>query len=130
MTTLVSVTDDTTARLLALALNAATAKHIAIAQNIANANNDGYRPLKVDFDAQVALFKDQLLDPRNDAASARVFDALQTAVTIMPAGDEPAKVQLDVEVAKMAQNTVHYEALLSAHNSMAALLRFAINGGR
>lgn len=130
MTPINGITDDATTRLIALALNAASAKHMAIAQNIANANNDDYQPLKVDFDAQIALFKDDLLDRRNDATAARIIDSLQSATMISPDDSAESKVQLDVEVAKMAQNTVHYQALLSAYNSMTSLLSLAINGGR
>src|SRR5258706_14459440 len=110
--TLTGVTGDTTSMLISLALNAATAKHIALAQNIANVNNEGYRPLRVDFDERVAFYKNQLLDPRNDAMSMRLLETLRSATTVVETNDATGwKVQLDAEMAKMAQNTVHYEAL-------------------
>lgn len=125
------VASDTTSMLIAAALNAAQAKHLAIAQNIANVNNEGFRPLSVNFDERVAFFKHQLLDPRQDAATARVAETLREATAIVEARDSAGgKIQLDAEVAKMVQNTVHYEALLAAHGKMSSMLRTAINGGR
>jgi|SRR3990172_4367577 len=131
MTQLTAITNDTTSALVSLALNAAMAKHAAIAQNIANANNDGYRPVQVDFDRQVALFKEQLLNRDNDGAAGRAIDGLSATVRITEAPESSVdKVQIDAEVAKMTQNAVHYQALLAAHGKMAGLLRLAINGGR
>ncbi|HLF22350.1 MAG TPA: hypothetical protein VI565_00400 [Burkholderiales bacterium] len=131
MTQLTAITNDTTSALVSLALNAAMAKHAAIAQNIANANNDGYRPVQVDFDRQVALFKEQLLNRDNDGAAGRAIDGLSATVRITEAPESSVdKVRIDAEVAKMTQNAVHYQALLAAHGKMAGLLRLAINGGR
>lgn len=130
MTELAPVSSTTTETLISLALNAATMKHMALAQNIANVNNDGYRPVQVDFDSQVALFRDQLLTRGNDSSTARALETLRSAVTISESNDPTAKVQLDVEVAKMTQNAVHYQALLAARGKMSSMLRTAINGGR
>ena len=125
------VASDTTSMLVAAALNAAAAKHLALAQNIANANNEGYRPLAVNFDERLAFYKSQLLDPRNDAVSVRVAQTLNEATALVPAtGSTSGKIQLDAEIAKMVQNTVHYEALLGARNKLSSMLRTAINGGR
>jgi flagellar basal-body rod protein FlgB len=125
------VASDTTSMLIAAALNAAAAKHLAIAQNIANVNNEGFRPLSVNFDERVAFFKNQLLDSRRDSATVRVAETLREATAIVEApGSTSGKIQLDAEVAKMVQNTVHYEALLAAHGKMSSMLHTAINGGR
>lgn len=128
MTPLTAVADDTTSRLVAAALNAATAQHYAIAQNIANANNEGYRPVRVDFEAQLAMLKDRLLDRRHDASSRRLLQGLQPALTVSEAPE--AKVRLDVEMANMARNTIQYQALLVAKGKLTSLLRAAITGGR
>jgi flagellar basal-body rod protein FlgB len=130
MSDITAVSGSTTSELVTLALNAATNRHMAIAQNIANVNNEGYRPLQVDFERQVAMFKQQLLDPGRDAGSARAFDALRNATQISEVPDTAAKVQLDVEVAKMVQNTMYYQALLTARSKLSSLVRMAISGGR
>lgn len=130
MSEISSITNSTTSMLVTLALNASSAKHMAIAQNIANVNTEGYRPLQVDFDAQVALFKDQLLNRGNDAAAGRAIEALRAGVKITEAPEAQGKVQLDAEVAKMTQNAIHYQTLLTARSKLSSLVRMAISGGR
>jgi len=129
MTPINPVSDDVTSRLVTLALNAALARHGAIATNIANANNEDYRPLRVDFDAQLALVQGRLVDRRFDASAARLIDSLNggLAPTVDPQAD---KVQIDAETAHMVQNAVHYQSVLAAYNKMLALTRMAISGGR
>ena len=128
MSEISAVTSSTTSMLVSLALNAATAKHMALAQNIANVNNEGYRPLQVDFEQQVAMFRDQLLNRGNDAASGRALETLRSGLQITEAPE--AKVQLDVEVAKMTQNAIHYQTLLAARSKLSSLVRMAISGGK
>src|SRR5687768_8380514 len=99
MNDITAVSSSTTSALVNLALNAATARHMAIAQNIANANNDGYRPLQVDFEEQVALFKEQLLNPRNDGVATRAIESMTSMTQIREVPDTAAKVQLDTEIA-------------------------------
>ncbi|HEX9812993.1 MAG TPA: flagellar basal body protein [Burkholderiales bacterium] len=130
MTSLTALGNDATSALVSLALDAAASKHLAIAQNIANANNEGYRPLRVEFDRQLALFRNELLDRGDDARATRLVDTLRSSTVATEEPQAAAKVQLDVEVAKMAENTVHYQALLAARGKMASLVRIAINGGR
>jgi flagellar basal-body rod protein FlgB len=131
MIDITAVTSETTSQLVRLALNAASAKHMAIAQNIANVNTDGYQPMRVDFERQVGLFRDQLLDRRQDGESARVLEDLRSSALIEQAPEPGAEqVELDSEVAKMVQNSLHYQALLAAHGKLASILRMAVTGGR
>lgn len=131
MTDIAPITSNTTSELISLALNAATMRHTAIAQNIANVNTEGYRPLQVDFDRQVALFKDQLLSSGNDASTSRAIRSLNSSIKMSEVEENDAsKVQLDVEIAKMTQNAIHYQALLTAKGKMSSFLRMAISGGR
>lgn len=112
-----------------MALNAALARHNAVATNIANANNENYRPLRLQFDEQLALFQNRLVDGRYDASNSRLLQSLGSSVALI---EDPtaAKVQLDVETARMVQNAVHYQALLAAHGKLNAIIRMAISGGR
>lgn len=131
MNGITAITSETTSQLVALALNAATAQHMAIARNIANVNTEGYRPVHVDFERQIAMFRDQLLDSRHDAESARVLETLRPETMVEQAPDAGGtKVELDSEVAKMVQNAVHYQALLAAHGKLTSILRMAVTGGR
>lgn len=123
------VLSNVTKDLVALALNAALARHNAMATNIANANTEGFRPLSIRFDEQVAMFQGRLVDRRYDASASRLIDSLQGSLgaTESPTAE---KVQLDAEVARMVQNAVHYQALLTAKSKMSAITRMAISGGR
>lgn len=129
MITTQPVAGDVTTQLVSLALNASLARHAAIATNIANANTEGYRPVRVSFDEQIALVQDRLVNRRYDASAPRLIESLQRSMR--PSENlSVAKVQLDAETAHMVQNAVHYQALLAAHNKMHAITRLAISGGR
>ena len=123
------VSGDVTKELVMLALNAALARHNAIATNIANVNSDGFRPLHIRFDDQLAMFQSRLVSQRYDASAGGLIESLKSSMvpTIDPTTE---KVQLDREVARMVQNSVQYQALLSAQGKMTAITRMAISGGR
>jgi len=123
------VSGDVTSQLVSLALNAALARHMAAATNIANANNEGYSPLHVSFDDQLAAMRNRFTDRRFDASAGRLIESLQGSIRPV---ENPAaeRVQLDVETSRMVQNAVQYQALLSGLNKMTAITRMAISGGR
>lgn len=129
MTPINPVSGDVTKELVGLALNAALARHNAIATNIANANDENYQPLRLQFDEQLALFQDRLVNGRYDASTTGLLRSLRSSVAL---ADDPTadKVQLDAETARMVQNAVHYQALLAAHGKLSAITRMAISGGR
>ena len=91
------------------ALDAASLRHQAIAHNIANAHTEGYAPLGVRFDAQLAA-------------------ARRAQPELVRASDEP--VQVDAELVKLSQNTLHYQALLRGIAKHYAILGAAISDGR
>lgn len=120
-----------TAAALGLALDAASLRQQAIAANIANANSSDYVPLGVDFEAQ-------LEDARRGLASrgrmemsdlAGVSPRLAVASQTGPLGLSP-KVMLDVEVSRLAQNAVHYQALVKGLSRHYAILSIAVNDGK
>jgi flagellar basal-body rod protein FlgB len=114
---------------LSLALDAASMRHQAIASNIANANTVGYVPLSVSFenqleDARLALSGSGRLDA---ASLAEVKPAMQHA---LGSGGLPAKVLLDAEAANLAQNSVHFQALLKGLNRHYQILSAATSDGK
>lgn len=111
------------------ALDAATLRHAATARNIANASNPNYQPLRVDFEQQLVLARSELLRRDDDAAARRALQNVQPRLETDALGTA-RKVQLDEEVAKMMQNTVYYQALLTAKGKHSAILRTAIREGR
>jgi len=115
---------------LGLALDAASLRQQAAAANIANAGAEGYAPVRVSFEAQLGDARAALQGHgRLDAASlAGVRPALEPAPP--DARGLPAKVMLDVEVAGMAQNAVHYQALVRALSKHFAVLSAAVSDGK
>lgn len=114
--------DNDVTALVRLALDAASLRHQAIANNIANANSPGYVPLKVNFEEQLAFARGGWRGvPASTAATVRPFIEADAGTT---------RVMLDMEMVKLAQNTVHYQSLLKALDKRGAILGAAVNEGR
>lgn len=117
--------EATTRSMLSLALDAAVLRQQAIASNIANANTAGYVRQTVSFDRQLEALGAVRGDP------ARLARLTHVAPRIEPAGpNASAPVQLDMEVAQMAQNAAHYQALLKGIERQYAILSTAISDGK
>lgn len=112
-----------TGALIRMALDGVSVRQLATANNIANASTPDYAPLRVDFEGQLAgAMREAALGRRADPGR------LVPAVTADPTPG--AKVQLDTEAAQMAQDVLHYQALLRALREQMDLLQTAINDGR
>jgi flagellar basal-body rod protein FlgB len=122
-------TEAVTTSLLRLALDAASMNHQAIANNIANINSPGYRPAQVNFESQLQAVRDAANTGRPVESSmlAGIRPYIERA-DVAPAGDRTAT--LDMEAAKLAENTVHYEALLKVMGMRLSTLGAAINEGK
>jgi flagellar basal-body rod protein FlgB len=121
--------ESITTAALSLALDAASLRQQAFAANIANAGTEGYAPLRVSFEAELEEARGLLRDRGLlDAA------ALSGVEPVLERGPAPAAVApgvlLDVEVSGMAQNAVHYQALLEALSRHYAVLSAAVNDGK
>ena len=120
---------NVTTSALALALDAATLRQQAIASNIANVNTPGYGPLAVSFE-------EQLQDARRTLQSGRALDGtelagVQPAMQALRGPDGlPPKVQLDMEAAKLAQNSMHFQVLLKGLQRHYAVMSSAVSDGR
>jgi len=117
---------------LSLALDAASLRQQAIASNIANANSEGYVPQRVNFDAYVQDAR-RTLNERGQLDTQALRSLADTPLVMEPVLDGagvPAKVQLDGEVAAMAQNAVQYQALLKGLSRHLAVLYSAASDGK
>lgn len=115
---------------LGLALDAAALRQQASAANIANAGTADYVPVAVSFESQLAEARQMLqTHGRLDAASLAGVEPRLEAAPLDGLG-LPAKVQLDVEVARMAQNAVQYQALVKGLAKHYALLAAAVTEGK
>lgn len=106
------------ADLAKLALDAAALRHQAIAHNLANLHSEDYVPLGVRFEAQLRKFK-----AAASAAPARLVPEYER-------GTGPRPQDVDVEMVRLAENTIHYQALLRALGRQMAILGDAIGEGR
>ena len=107
---------------LSLALDAASRRQQAIAANIANAGTEGYTPVRLAFEAHLAEARQTLKD-KGSVDPFALAGVRMELEPVLDASGQPAKVQLDVEVAEMARNAVQYQALtqgLSRHLSILA----------
>lgn len=107
---------------LSLGLEAASRRHQAIAANIANAGTEGYTPVRLAFESHLAEARQAL----RDKGSIDPFALAGVRMELEPVLDaegQPAKVQVDMEMAEMARNAIQYQALtqgLSRHLSILA----------
>jgi flagellar basal-body rod protein FlgB len=122
-------TEAITTDMVKLALDAASLRHQAIANNIANANTAGYAPARVDFERQMEAVRTAL--DQGDAVNKEMLADIQPVIKrSAPHTDADRTAQLDIEVANMAQNTVQYQALLRALGKQMSLISSAIAEGK
>ena len=126
---MVSLIDSNISALLSLALDAASMRHQAIAHNIANVNTPGYQAVGV-------RFEEHMTDARNALAQGRSV-SLSDLSHVRPqffladeAGTANQPVSLDMEVAKLSENTLHQQALLKALNRHFSIISTAISEGK
>ncbi|ROZ63187.1 flagellar basal body protein [Ramlibacter sp. WS9] len=114
---------------LGLALDAASLRHQAIAANIANHATVGYVPQKLDFESQMREAQRVLQSKGSIDAFALSGVRLQLE-PVLDAQGQPAKVQLDEQVADMAQNSVHYQLLARGLSRHLSILSTAASDGK
>jgi len=117
---------------LSLALDAATLRHQVIANNIANAGTEGFVPQRVKFSSQIEEARRQL-DGGRRIDGNQLAAMTEAGVELEPVSigsGLPARVQLDSEVAQMAQNAVHYQALLKGLSRHMGILSTAVSDGK
>jgi flagellar basal-body rod protein FlgB len=122
---------DVTTALLLKALDAATLRHQAIASNLANANSVNYRPLRVNFEEQLGFARAALSG--SGASGLTAADVAGIKPTLEQAAAPragSAAVMLDMEMVKLSQNTLQYQALLKGLNGRGSLIAAAINEGK
>lgn len=110
-----------TSILIAKALDGLAAREAATAQNIANANSEHYRPVRVTFEDSLR------------AAAAAGPDAIADVAPKIEPAPMPAiasEMRLDLEVATASQTAMRYGALLSVLESRGGMMRAVVDGGR
>lgn len=122
-------TEAVTTSMLKLALDAASLNHQAIANNIANINTPGYAPVRVNFEEQMESIRQTL--EQGGRVNPDMLSGIQPVMERgKPLGSEDRTATLDMEAAKLAENTVHYEALLKVAGMRMSMVNSAINEGK
>jgi flagellar basal-body rod protein FlgB len=121
--------ETVTTAALSAALDAASRQHAVTAANIANAASSGYTPVRLSFTEQLAVAQGALRDSgRLDATG---LDALRSMRDAAPEALEGAgPVQLDSEMAELARNAVHFQALAQGLARHLSVLAMAAADGR
>ena|SRR5215831_2632813 len=121
--------EGVTLGVLRLALDAASLRHQVVAHNIANANTQGYTPVRVNFEEQFDSLRGAL--GRSQSVDPELLQQLRPVVEQdRNVNGQTAQVALDLEVAKLAQNTVHYQALLRGVSKYLSIVGVAVTEGK
>jgi flagellar basal-body rod protein FlgB len=113
--------DPTSAILITKALDGLWARSLATAQNVANANSPGYRPVRVSFEEALQ-------------AAARHGPGALSGVSATVAQAQPgtagAEMRLDLELATASATGLRYAALLDLLGRQMQISRTVIRGGQ
>jgi len=122
---MISLIDSNTVALLTRGLDATVMRHQAIAHNIANANTPGFKPVGLSFEDYMADARHALsLGGSTRGNLHPVFEP----PTIAETGDEA--VSLDVEVARLSENTLRHQMLLKALSRHFSIIGTAVSEGK
>ena len=123
------MSDPVTRALVIKALDAAVLRHQAIAANIANANSINYRPVRVNFEEQLGFARQAIAS--GAGLTPADIAAIKPSLEHEPGSSAGnAAVMIDMEMVKLAQNTVQYQALLRGLAHRSSLISIAINEGK
>jgi len=124
-----SESDRVTSALVVMALDAATLRHQALANNLANIHSENFRPQRLNFEEQLTALRHAAAtrSPIAPAALAQVRPFIETDGARPNAG---LTGTMDLELVKLSQNAVHYQSLLKALDKWGGILALAVNEGR
>jgi len=108
---------EITSAIIVKALDGLAARQVATAENIANANSPGFRPLRVSFEQALAAARD----------SAAAVQAVEPRIGLAPAGETVRPV---LELATAQATAGRYGALTDLLNRQLQLESLAITGER
>jgi flagellar basal-body rod protein FlgB len=123
--------NNVTTDLVKLALDASQLRLETIANNIANVNTKNFSPMRVNFEQQLEIHKANLLDRTQDGKNAELLKSIVPQVEkdrgVSIEGVDRA-VLLDMEIATLAKNVLHYQVLLEANSKRGAVVKMAVSG--
>ncbi len=138
-----SLLDDKTMKVLTKALDAASVRHKAISNNIANVNTRDYKAEKVEFETalnrvlnkDMGGVKDVTLDKTHfkhfggassiDGVQAKIYKDTTSSMRV-----DGNNVDIDVEMSNLAANQLAYETVIRRINGKISSIKSVISGGR
>lgn len=140
------ILDDRTMRTLETALDVASARHQVIANNVANVNTPGFKAADVDFVSSLEQAMTDRAESTGRRLTGRTTRAGHLAISgpasagrspIVQTVDEGASmkvdgnsVDIDLEMAKMAENATMYNTFAQLVSNKFSLLKYVISEGR
>lgn len=121
-----------TSKIARMSLDAYVARYQVLANNIANVDTNGYRPLQLNFEQQLTALQAAVSSGNaSDGELLGLTDAVHPFVeqAAIPSTQTDQATRLDDQVTQLTQNTLQYEALLTAMDQLGAINRLAVNGG-
>lgn len=118
--------------LLKQALHACALRQEAIAHNIANVNTPGYRRIDVSFEQFLRAAQSTPLrttDPRQYALPPSQSAYPQVEIEDAPMRLDGNTVDIDYEMAQLAENQIRFQALSQLVNGRYQSLKLVITGG-
>lgn len=116
----IDFTQSAVMQVIPTALDAASMRHLVTMSNIANAGNALYVAQRVEFEEVL-----------RSTSAQQGFTGFPRAGQVLPRLiPDRRPVAIDQEVAGLARNTLHYQALLKTLNAELELLGLAANDGR
>ncbi len=111
---------------LSMALDKAAERHKLLAENVANVNTPGYKRKDTDFNIVLQGEKRKLLLADNALNSRRYLNAQNNASVRV----DGSSVDMEQEVASLAETEIRYEALTDLTNRYFSGLKSVIREGR
>lgn len=129
--------NDKTLQALTTALNFREMRQELISSNVANANTPGFKAKKMDFEEALARALDVdgqmqmgVTDGRHHNVGNGGFNNLEPEIYDDPNGvvsENGNTVDVEAEMAKMAENKLMYDALVQLINKKMGIMKYAIN---
>ncbi|MDI9567939.1 MAG: flagellar basal body rod protein FlgB [Bacillota bacterium] len=126
-----SMVGGKTFRLLEQALDAATYRQRLLADNIANAETPGYKRKDIAFSTHLRrALAGKVTHPKHIAINSEPGGPVTTLVQESTARNDGNNVDIELEMAELAKNTLYYQGLARQASQYLANLRMVISEGR
>ncbi|HHW92296.1 MAG TPA: flagellar basal body rod protein FlgB [Firmicutes bacterium] len=117
--------------LLEQALDVASYRQRLLSDNIANAETPGYKRKDIAFSTQIKrALAGKVTHPQHIAINSRPVGPVTPVVQESTARNDGNNVDIEVEMAELAKNTLYYQGLARQVSQYLANLRMVISEGR